>query len=42
MLGRPSGYQTRPLPLIEVLEYQDRVHKDTRPKRWSQVPGTPT
>jgi hypothetical protein len=35
MLGRPSGYQAAPLPLIEVLEYQDRVHKDTRPKRRS-------
>ena len=29
MLGLPSGYEAAPLPLIEVMDYMDRLHKDT-------------
>jgi len=27
--GHPSGYQAAPLPLIEIAEYDERVHQDT-------------
>jgi hypothetical protein len=29
MPGQPSGYEAAPLPLIEVMDYMDRLHKDT-------------
>jgi hypothetical protein len=29
MPGKPSGYEAAPLPLIEVMDYMDRLHKDT-------------
>lgn len=30
MLGKPSGYQAAPLPMAEVLDYRERLHKGTR------------
>jgi hypothetical protein len=30
VLGHPSDYQIRPLPPIEINEYHERLHKDTR------------
>ncbi len=30
VLGRPSGYERAQLPMAEVMDYMDRVHKDTR------------
>jgi hypothetical protein len=30
VLGKPSGYQAAPLPMAEVLDYRERLHKGTR------------
>jgi hypothetical protein len=40
MLGKPSGYKPEPLPLAEVLDYSERLHKDTR-RAWN-AGETPT
>jgi hypothetical protein len=29
MPGKPTGYEAAPLLLIEVMDYMDRLHKDT-------------
>ena len=40
ILGHPSGYRIYPLPPIEINEYHERLHKDTR--RPSRVRGERT
>jgi hypothetical protein len=35
VLGRPSGYESAPLSPVEVMDYQERLHKDAH-RLWEQ------
>jgi hypothetical protein len=38
VLGKPSGYTPEALPLVEMLDYNERLHKNTR-RPWTYTSG---